>query len=64
MGYCIRADIGCWYGPNNERLDPGEPEKAVNVDQEYVDTQLPVVREQLLKAGVRLSGLLNQALGE
>jgi hypothetical protein len=64
VGYCVRADAGCWYGPNNELLDEGEPERVVAVDRAYTETQVPVVREQLVKAGVRLAWLLGRAFGD
>jgi len=64
VGYCVRTDDGCWYGPDNERLDQGEPETTVVVDQPYIETQAPTVRKQLLKAGGRLAGLLTRALGD
>ncbi len=62
--YCVGTDTGCWYGAGNERLDQGEPEKVVVVDRSYVETNTPAVRDRLVKAGVRLGGLLNQALGD
>jgi hypothetical protein len=62
--YCVRTDTGCWYDADNERLDAGEPERTVVVDQSYVEAHAPSVREQLMKAGVRLAGLLTRALGD
>jgi hypothetical protein len=44
-------------------LDPGEPEKVVVVDRSYIEINTPIVRDRLIKAGVRLAGLLNQGLG-
>ena len=34
------------------------------IDERYVEKALPVIREQLAKAAVRLAGVLNQALGK
>jgi hypothetical protein len=62
IGYCVRTDEECWYGPDNERLDAGEPERTVTIDRSYIEAQAPSVRNQLLKAGVRLRALLNEAL--
>ena len=56
-----RGEIIC--GEAGVRL-PGEPETTVVVDQPYNETQAPTVRKQLLKAGVRLAGLLTRALGD
>ena len=64
VGYCIRTDAGCWYGPDNERLDPGEPKRTVVVDRSYIKTNTPAARDHLAKAGVRPAGLLNRGLGE
>ena len=64
VGYCVRAGTGCWYDQDNERLDEGEPKRTVEVDRVYIETHTPTVREQLVKAGVRLAGLLNQALDD
>jgi hypothetical protein len=33
------------------------------IDQAYIETNTPAVRDRLVKAGIRLTGLLNQALG-
>jgi len=62
--YCVGSEKGCWYSAGNERLDPGEPERIVVVDQRYIETNGPTVGDRLVKAGVRLGGLLNRALGE
>lgn len=63
VGYCVRAGTGCWYHEDNERLDEGQPTRTIEIDRTYIETHAPTVREQLVKAGVRLAGLLNQALG-
>ena len=60
---CVGTDAGCWYDAANERLDPGEPERSVTIDRSYIEAQAPTVRNQLVKAGVRLGAVLNQALG-
>ena len=62
--YCVGTGAGCWYGPDNERLDPGEPKRTVVVDRSYIKTNTPAARDHLAKAGVRLAGLLNRGLGE
>jgi hypothetical protein len=64
LQYCVGTDTGCWYGAGNERLDQGEPEKVLVVDRWYIETNTPTVRGRLIKAGIRLGGLLNQALRE
>jgi hypothetical protein len=61
--YCVGSVTGCWYGADNERLDQGEPDKIVMVDRAYIEINTPTVGDRLSKAGVRLGGLLNDALG-
>jgi hypothetical protein len=60
--YCVMVDGTCQYEANNPELEEGEPEKEVLVGGSYLDTHVPVVRERIAMAGVRLAGLLNQAL--
>lgn len=64
VGYCVPTNAGCWYDAGNERLDEGELERTVLVDRSYIESSTPTVRDRLVKAGVRLGGLLNRALGE
>jgi hypothetical protein len=44
----------------HERLDEGEPERTVVVDRFYIETHTPTVRDRMVKAGVRLGGLLTR----
>jgi hypothetical protein len=62
--YCVGSGTECWYGAGNERFNQGEPKKVVVVDRPYIEINTPTVSDRLVKAGVRLSGLLNQVLGE
>jgi len=61
---CVLINSGCWYDAQNERLDHGEPERTVVVDQAYIETHTPTVRDRLAQGGVRLGGVLNEALGD
>jgi hypothetical protein len=63
VGYCVRTAAGCWYDCDRERLQPGHPEKTVLVDASYIEANTPIVSDRLARAGIRLAGLLNQALG-
>lgn len=64
LKYRVRTHTGCWYDAVNERLDQGKPEKVVVVvDRRDIEINTPTVRDRLVKAGVCLGGLLNQALG-
>ena len=62
--YCVGTETGCWHDADDERLDQGEPERIVVVDRSYIETNGPTVADRLVKAGIRLGGLLEQALGE
>ena len=51
--YCIRQGASC-----------NEPAGKVTIDAAYVVANVPIVREQLQKAGVRLARMLDAALGK
>jgi hypothetical protein len=51
--YCIKQGTSC---------DP--PTGKVRIDAAYVEANSPIIREQLLKAGVRLAHLLDSTLGK
>ena len=40
------------------------PFGSVRIDQAYIDANVPIVKEQLQKAGIRLAELLDKALGD
>ena len=50
--YCVKHGDSC---------DP--PSGGLTIDQAYIDTNVPIVKMQLQKAGIRLAGLLDKALG-
>ena len=52
--YCVGTGAGCWYDTDNERLEPGEPKRGVTIERSHIEAQAPAVRNQLVKAGVRL----------
>jgi len=45
-------------------LSCDHPDSNVRIDQACIDANVPVVKEQLQKAGIRLAALLDKALGE
>ena len=51
--YCVMHGNSC-----------DQPSGSVRIDQAYIDKNVPIVKEQLQKAGVRLADLLDKALGE
>jgi hypothetical protein len=62
--YCVMEDGACRYAAGSETLEPGEALRAVAVDEAYVRTNGPVIRDRLTRAGVRLADLLDRVLGE
>ena len=64
LGYCVPAGGSCAYERNNQRLDPGEPQKVVTVDGDYVRAHGPLVADRLKRAGIRLGHMLNAILGK
>jgi hypothetical protein len=52
-GYCVMHDQSC----DRTAVD------QLTITQTYIDTNKPVVREQMQKAGVRLAHILDAALG-
>jgi hypothetical protein len=64
VGYCVMVGEACQYEAGNHEYAEGEPKNVVVIDQAYLDTHAAVARERIAMAGVRLAGLLNQALGD
>jgi S1/P1 Nuclease len=61
--YGVRTETGGWDEADNEVLDLDEAKTVVTVDEASLDTHLPLVTQRLIQAGIRLSHLLNRALG-
>jgi hypothetical protein len=51
--YCVKHGNNC-----------DQASGSVNIDQAYMYANVPIVRQQLQKAGIRLAGLLDKALGK
>ena len=64
VGYCVMVGDACRYAADNREFDEGEFEKVVLVDDGYLNMHASIARERIAMAGVRLAGLLNQALGD
>ena len=41
-----------------------KPDVSVHLDQAYIDANVPIVKEQLQKAGIRLADLLDKAFAD
>lgn len=62
VGYCHLRSGACWYDTQNKVFEDGEEQKVFQNNAAYHDQFGPVVEERIMKAGVRLGDLLNQAL--
>jgi len=62
QGYCVKKDDACWYATDNNKLDRNEEKRMLVVDDAYIERQLPIIKERLTQAGIRLGHLLNHAL--
>jgi hypothetical protein len=51
--YCVKHGDSC-----------DKPDASVRINQAYIDANVPIVKEQLQKAGIRLANLLDEALGD
>lgn len=62
LRYCTAKHGRCCYpeSPTCER--PADHEATIVLDEAYLDTHVPLVRELLKKAGVRLAALLERTL--
>jgi len=54
------VDILHWLDESRSKLGTVYDFKGDNMNQKYIDRNVPVIEEQLLLAGVRLASLLNQ----
>jgi hypothetical protein len=61
--YCVQKDHACWYAYDHETFDVNENNRVVIVDDIYVIQHLPMIKQRLTQAGIRLGSLLNQTLG-
>jgi len=62
VGYCVQKGGECWYADNRREWRKGEPQREVAVDSKYLDAHVPIVRQRLKMAGVRLGAVLKQVL--
>jgi len=61
--YCVRVGAKCFYQQGSETFSEGAAEKVVIVNVAYLEQHVPLVRERLTRAGIRLGHLLNATLG-
>jgi hypothetical protein len=61
--YCVRVSSKCFYQQGNETFSEGAAEKVVIVNAAYLELHVPLVRDRLKRAGIRLGNLLDTTLG-
>jgi hypothetical protein len=59
-GYCVKVGAVCQYAADRELF--GGARRSVIVDDAYIDAALPIIRERITRAGLRLAHLINLAL--
>jgi len=57
--YCVEKNGVCQYDATHRDLGPHQTHRTVKIDEGYVDTNGPIVRERIKRAGVRLAKLLD-----
>ena len=62
--YCIRVGSKRVDQEGTETFSKGEAEKVVIVNAGYLELHVPLIRDRLRRAGVRLAGVLNRTLGQ
>ena len=55
--YCFQHDAACWYSAEEPQF--AGKKRNVEISDDYLDTQAPIVRDRLKRAGVRLAAILN-----
>jgi len=59
-----RVDLAGWLAGSRNKLGSVYDFKGDNIDKKYVERNLPIIEEQLLKAGLRLGNLLNEIFSQ
>ncbi len=61
--YCVLIDRVCQYAQDRKIYRPGTPERKLNLTGAYEEAHSEIVKMRLQQAGVRLAGVLEEALG-
>lgn len=59
-GYCVRKSGACRYSPERPQFADGDLQRALIVDEAYLDRARPIVEARLGRAGIRLADALNR----
>lgn len=60
--YCVRRQGKCRYSSAAETYADGAPRRSIMISKAYRDRSVPVIRQRIIQAGVRLAHWLNRAL--
>ncbi len=55
--YCVQHDRACWYSADQPQFTGNQ--RTVDISDQYIEKNTPVVRDRLKRAGVRLAATLN-----
>lgn len=55
--YCVQHGAACWYSAEEPQF--AGKKRTVDISDDYLETQAPIVRGRLKRAGVRLAAILN-----
>jgi hypothetical protein len=62
VGYCARISGACQYSATQPTYLQNHPQRNVNVDAAYMNMAMPIIRDRITRAGIRLAHYLNLAL--
>jgi len=62
VGYCVQKDGECWYEEDRRALESDGTPKVIQMNDEYLDRFGPIAQTRIRQAGIRLGGLIEQAL--
>lgn len=62
LGYCVMGSGACRYSANQATFADGQTRRNVAIDAAYMDWAMPLIRQRLAQAGIRLAHRLNLAL--
>jgi hypothetical protein len=61
VGYCVMVQTTCQYDASRKTFTGTGP-RTVQIDAQYQSTAMPIIRQRITQAGIRLAHLINLAL--
>jgi hypothetical protein len=62
VGYCAMVGGACQYSAAQPTFLQNNPRRSVNIDAAYLHMAMPIIRDRITRAGIRLAHYLNLAL--